>query len=373
MLDERKLIGGWVLALAILAGVVYAAMRAYDASKQAERPAGGPTAPGSDDDDKFGPDLGAKIPALAGDWLSQDGNAPVLSGKVTLVDVWGTFCGPCIAAIPSNNKLVAEYGPKGLAFVGLSAEPRDTLAAFRKKVQMDYPALAVPDELVEKLNVKFFPTTLLYDKQGALVWKGIALERGGKLLPDFAEALSKALAEAGPAKVENVVELPAEFAKLVEKSNAAIGKPGEEIGPKIGEALPPLKGTWLTADGKNPDLSGKIQLIDCWTTVCGTCVESIPHNAAFAQKYAAQGLLFVGATPEAPELVAEFKKHIPIGYPVLSECGAFFRATYVEALPFAFLVGKDGKLVWQGSAFQTGDTLEPDFEKALNAALAVTK
>lgn len=45
-----------------------------------------------------------------------------LKGKYVYVDVWATWCGPCIAEIPSLKKLEAEYKGKNVQFVSISVD-----------------------------------------------------------------------------------------------------------------------------------------------------------------------------------------------------------------------------------------------------------
>ncbi|MCK0124001.1 AhpC/TSA family protein [Gelidibacter sp. F2691] len=45
-----------------------------------------------------------------------------LAGKYVYVDVWATWCGPCIAEIPSLKKLEADYADKNIEFVSISID-----------------------------------------------------------------------------------------------------------------------------------------------------------------------------------------------------------------------------------------------------------
>jgi thiol-disulfide isomerase/thioredoxin len=51
------------------------------------------------------------------------------SGKVLVVNLWATWCGPCRMEIPELVKLYKEFQPQGLEIVGLSTEDPDASAA----------------------------------------------------------------------------------------------------------------------------------------------------------------------------------------------------------------------------------------------------
>ncbi len=66
--------------------------------------------------------------------------------------------------------------------------------------------------------------------------------------------------------------------------------------------MPPLTGAtrWLNSPALSPEsLRGKVVLVDFWTYSCINCIRAIPYVRAWAQKYAAQGLVVIGIhTPE---------------------------------------------------------------------------
>lgn len=46
--------------------------------------------------------------------------------KITVVDVWGTYCNPCINAMPTLAKMYDEYEPQGVNFLGLIIDVQNT-------------------------------------------------------------------------------------------------------------------------------------------------------------------------------------------------------------------------------------------------------
>ena len=60
------------------------------------------------------------------------------AGKVLLVNLWATWCGPCRLETPELVKLYNEFRPQGLEVVGLSTENPDSSAEAVKSFVQDY-------------------------------------------------------------------------------------------------------------------------------------------------------------------------------------------------------------------------------------------
>jgi len=64
------------------------------------------------------------------------------SGKVLVINLWATWCGPCRVEIPELVRLYREYHSKGVEVVGLSTENPEASAAavsqFIKEYDIDY-------------------------------------------------------------------------------------------------------------------------------------------------------------------------------------------------------------------------------------------
>jgi len=91
-------------------------------------------------------------------------------GKVRLIDVWATWCGPCRMIIPHLNRLYDRYRDRGLVVIGVSVDDRPAdVVAFTSKVPLKYPTGMMNPDIVNLLGYPdAVPTSYLVDRTGRL-------------------------------------------------------------------------------------------------------------------------------------------------------------------------------------------------------------
>ncbi len=89
-------------------------------------------------------------------------------GKVVLINLWATWCPPCIAEMPSFQELYNDYGGQ-VEFYFVSNEKRTTINAFLNKNEYNFPVYQSLDQPPSKLNSNALPTTYIIDKKGKIV------------------------------------------------------------------------------------------------------------------------------------------------------------------------------------------------------------
>lgn len=117
----------------------------------------------------------------ANDIYGIEQSTDALTGKVVLVDIWGTWCPPCRAEIPSFIKLQERYGESGLQILGVNYERGPTPEANMKSVVqfvqsngINYPCIMGPPEIKNQIpDFGSFPTTVLIDKTGKVRMKAV--------------------------------------------------------------------------------------------------------------------------------------------------------------------------------------------------------
>lgn len=93
---------------------------------------------------------------------------------LTMVNIWGTFCSPCINEMPDLGELAREYEEKGVQMVGMIsdvAEAEDeTATLIVEETKADYRHLILSQSLYNSLSqIQVVPTTVFIDSTGKQV------------------------------------------------------------------------------------------------------------------------------------------------------------------------------------------------------------
>ncbi len=105
-----------------------------------------------------------------------DINIASFKGVPVLVNLWASWCAPCVKELPTLGKLEAAQsadGKLGVIAVSQDAAPKGSVDAFlaEKKIGK-FAAYRDPDmALTSALGVQVMPTTILYDSAGKEVWR----------------------------------------------------------------------------------------------------------------------------------------------------------------------------------------------------------
>lgn len=94
--------------------------------------------------------------------------------KLTLIDFWATWCRPCLRAIPELNRINEIYGDRGVNIIGVNCDgPRSIskVLPLTRSLQVSYPVVTdMNADLMKRLNLSAFPTLLLADHEGKVLW-----------------------------------------------------------------------------------------------------------------------------------------------------------------------------------------------------------
>jgi thiol-disulfide isomerase/thioredoxin len=117
---------------------------------------------------------------------------------VVLLDVWATWCEPCKDAMPVYQRLLAQYGPRGLKVYAINVdEDSRQIAPFLKEMKITLPVLVDKDAdfVGRELKVEMLPSSFILDRRGVIRYQH---DRDGfveALVPQYRSEIETLLVE----------------------------------------------------------------------------------------------------------------------------------------------------------------------------------
>lgn len=137
----------------------------------------------------YGNDIqGQKAPELeVEEWLTEKPNT---EGKVVLIDIWATWCGPCVKSIPKLNAWQKQF-KDDLVIIAISDEETSKVKSFMEKTEISYSMAIDSQKRLKKgiLDVKGIPYALIIDREGVVRWQGIPTLKAGPLTTEIIEEI----------------------------------------------------------------------------------------------------------------------------------------------------------------------------------------
>jgi thiol-disulfide isomerase/thioredoxin len=128
-----------------------------------------------------------------------DGKARKLSdfrGKYLLIDVWGSWCKPCVEDLPKLKAAYDRFKGEDFEILGVDYEHGATLDQVRKLLKeknvtwTNADPSSVKDLVQKRWRIMAYPTLMLLDPQGVVIETGGAL-RGARLVETLERVLEK--------------------------------------------------------------------------------------------------------------------------------------------------------------------------------------
>ena len=119
-------------------------------------------------------------------------------GKVVLVNLWATWCGPCRGEMPHFIEMQDKYRDKGFEVLGLDVDEEsvEEINTFAKEMKLNYKLGYADQKLVSAFikitKLQGIPQTLLINRDGQLI--GVFSGGGQRVITQMKEAVEKAMA-----------------------------------------------------------------------------------------------------------------------------------------------------------------------------------
>jgi len=115
-------------------------------------------------------------------------------GKVVVLDIWATWCGPCKAMIPHEREMNEKLKVKPFAFISISGDDtKETLTSFLEKEKMPWVHwFADRKGILKDWNIRFYPTMYILDHKGVIRAKGLRGEELEKKVNELVVEAEKA-------------------------------------------------------------------------------------------------------------------------------------------------------------------------------------
>lgn len=121
--------------------------------------------------------------------------ALVRQRRVTVVNFWATWCGPCVAEMPEFDEVAKKLESRGLTVLAINVgEKPEKVRAFAQRMHLSFPLLLDPEGSAREAFAVFgsLPVTLVIDGRGVLRHRFTQPTRGAVLEAAVAPLLKPA-------------------------------------------------------------------------------------------------------------------------------------------------------------------------------------
>lgn len=163
-------VAGFAAAMVVIAGAGFLLM--WLAGGGGGRGGGGPTAP-----DLEAPDLPAEAVAEY-QWVvktlgGEDFSLEKAKGQVMFLNFWATWCPPCVAEMPSIQRLYDEVKDTGIAFVCISQEEPSRVKKFVDHFEYTFPVYTLKGKVPSVYATRGIPATFIVGRDGKIALRHV--------------------------------------------------------------------------------------------------------------------------------------------------------------------------------------------------------
>ena len=255
-------------------------------------------------------------------------------GKVSVIDFWASWCGPCRQHSKDLIPLYEKYKEQGFTVVGIAHE--DEVIRMTRAIEKDG-----------------YPWQNLIDLKDELkVWRknGLGFSGGGMFLIDRDGTILSTSTDA-----DELEPLIRKALGLSEEAPTGWRAEAEHNRIEPNDSTKPFTDFSVVYNGKTTRLSdyvghGQYVLVDFWASWCAPCLAEIPRIIAAYNKYHDRGLQFLGvAVSDKPSHTEDAIKEYDIPYPqIINAQEIAAKAYHFNAVPYTLLFDPEGNIIARG-------------------------
>ena len=113
-----------------------------------------------------------------------------LKGKVIFLNIWATWCRPCIFEMQSIQKLYDVFKNEDIVFLIASSENKKTVKRFYKKNKYTFPVYTIHKRLPDLFQSRGIPSTFIIDRNGKITFQHLgAVDWNQKSVHEYISSL----------------------------------------------------------------------------------------------------------------------------------------------------------------------------------------
>ncbi|MDO4548198.1 MAG: redoxin family protein [Clostridia bacterium] len=236
-----------------------------------------------EDDTPAGNEVGMRCPDFTVSLYSSDGERFALAdtrGKPVVINFWATWCTPCVGELPYFQQLYDNYGEQ-IELVAIHSNlVTDDVQAFIDSEGLSIPfALDADGSVIQSLGGStMLPMTVVLDRDGKIVYNKV----GSVTYAQLESLVTPLLAEETMTPDDEREE--AEIATVPIEDDTPVGN-------EVGMRCPDFTVSLYSSDGEQfalADTRGKPTVINFWATWCTPCVGELPYFQQLYDNYGEQ-------------------------------------------------------------------------------------